>query len=67
MSKYVVAIYNAYDNEITQHVEEADTEFDALVSAVDWEAEDLGNISTLDELLNALYNQECVISIIEIN
>jgi hypothetical protein len=66
MNNYVVAIFNQYEGTIEQVLVKAENKFDALFQAVEWTPEDLGPISTFEQLGEELFNQEQYVNVLEI-
>lgn len=63
MNRYVVACYMAIDNELSQQIIKADSEFDAVV---DYFGAKPPGIHDLDDLLDWAWDQDILIDVIEI-
>lgn len=65
MNKYVVAYWNDHTGELLQEEVEAKSAFDAAISYLQWDAEEM-NLSTMKDVYEMAANMDSMINVLEI-
>lgn len=65
MKKFVIAYWNDYTGELLQEEIEANSAFDAAISYLQWDAENM-NVTNMREVQNMAANMDSMITVLEI-
>lgn len=65
MKKFVIAYWNDHTGELLQEEVDANSAFDAAISYLQWDAEEM-NVSTVNEVQTLAANMDSMITVLEI-
>lgn len=66
MNKYVVGFLSLFDGELKQEIVEANSELEAGVSYLNWWDGEEPEPADLEDLYNAVYDNDCYIHILDL-